>query len=275
MVLHVIGLGLGDEKDVTIKGLEKIKAADFVYLEIYTAVLGVKKETLEAYYGQPIIEADRTLVESGCEEMLQRAKEHRVAFLVVGDPFCATTHSDLMLRAKEMDVRVDVVHNASIMNAVGICGLQMYRFGETVSIPFFEDSWRPESFYDKMVANQRMGLHTLCLLDIKVKEQTLQNMLRGNQIFEAPRFMTVNQAVDEILEVHEKRQELAQPVRGFGLARLGSDSQMIAAGTFEELRTFDFGGPLHSLVLCCPDTSLHELEMQFFDFFRTHHSLAG
>ena len=37
----------------------------------------------------------------------------------------ATTHSDLMLRAKEMDVRVDVVHNASIMSAVGICGLQV------------------------------------------------------------------------------------------------------------------------------------------------------
>ena len=58
----------------------------------------------------------------------------------------------------------------------------MYRFGETVSIPFFEDSWRPESFYDKMVANQRMGLHTLCLLDIKVKEQTLQNMLRCGRV---------------------------------------------------------------------------------------------
>jgi diphthine synthase len=32
---------------------------------------------------------------------------------------------------------VRVIHNASIMNAVGACGLQLYRFGEAVSIVFF------------------------------------------------------------------------------------------------------------------------------------------
>ena len=71
-----------------------------------------------------------------------------MAFLVVGDPFGATTHSDLVLRAKELGIPhqvcemffmrvsskiiVKVVHNASIMNAVGCCGLQLYNFGETV-----------------------------------------------------------------------------------------------------------------------------------------------
>lgn len=42
---------------------------------------------------------------------------------------------------------VKVFHNASIMNAVGACGLQLYRFGEAVSIVFFEPNWRPDSFY--------------------------------------------------------------------------------------------------------------------------------
>ena len=71
----------------------------------------------------PIIEADREFVESGCQEMIQQAKTEIVSFLVVGDPFCATTHSDLYLRCVEDGVKVEVIHNASIVSAVGCCGL--------------------------------------------------------------------------------------------------------------------------------------------------------
>lgn len=63
-----------------------------------------------------------------------------------------------------MRVDVKVVHNASVMNAIGICGLQLYRYGETVSIPFFTETWRPDSFYEKIERNRNLGLHTLCLL---------------------------------------------------------------------------------------------------------------
>lgn len=48
----------------------------------------------------------------------------------------------------------------------------MYRFGEIVSVPFFTEKWRPDSFYDKMLANKKSGLHTLVLVDIKVKERS-------------------------------------------------------------------------------------------------------
>lgn len=68
------------------------------------------------------------------------------------------------MRAKQLGVTVKVIHNASIMNAIGACGLQLYRFGETISIPFFTDTWRPDSFYEKIKKNREMGLHTLCLL---------------------------------------------------------------------------------------------------------------
>lgn len=63
-----------------------------------------------------------------------------------------------------MGIDVKIVHNASVMNAIGICGLQLYRYGETVSIPFFTNTWRPDSFYEKIQRNRSMGLHTLCLL---------------------------------------------------------------------------------------------------------------
>lgn len=146
MVLHMIGLGLADEKDVTMKGYENIKQCEFVYIEAYTSILLTSHETLEAFYEKKFIEADREFVESGCEEMIEKAKTSEVAFCVVGDPFSATTHSDLFIRCKEQGVDVKVIPNASIITAMGVTGLQLYRFGEIVSIPFFTETWKPYSF---------------------------------------------------------------------------------------------------------------------------------
>ena len=98
MVLYMIGLGLSDEKDITLKGLEAVKRSKKVYLEKYTAVLMCNKDKLEELFEREVIEADREFVESGCEVMIEEAKTEEVSFLVVGDPFCATTHSDLFLR---------------------------------------------------------------------------------------------------------------------------------------------------------------------------------
>jgi diphthamide biosynthesis methyltransferase len=46
MPLFIIGLGLGDEKDVTVKGAEAIAKCDRVFLEAYTSVLGVSAAAL-------------------------------------------------------------------------------------------------------------------------------------------------------------------------------------------------------------------------------------
>ncbi len=91
---------------------------------------------MEAFYGLPIELADRNMVESDAERIYVQAKDNNVAFLVVGDPLCATTHLDLMLRAKAIGVKVEVVHNTSVMGAAASCGLQLYQYGYTVSIPW-------------------------------------------------------------------------------------------------------------------------------------------
>mmetsp|Transcript_76905 Transcript_76905/g.135486 ORF Transcript_76905/g.135486 Transcript_76905/m.135486 type:complete len:285 (-) Transcript_76905:25-879(-) len=269
MVLWMIGLGLGDDGDITVKGLQAVKKAEHVYLEAYTSILpGLDRESLAAAYGVPeIIEADRELVESGCEEMLERAKKSDVCFLVVGDPLCATTHTDLWLRAQQRDIPVKVIHNASVMNAVASCGLQLYRFGETVSIPFWLDGWRPDSWYEKIAKNKKAGLHTLCLLDIKVKEQSVENLMRGKKIYEPARFMTVAQALEQLREVEKNRKEgvAGDEAMVMGLARLGRDDQVIRAGPCKEVADMDFGGPLHSLVICADE--LHELEIEFIEFY--------
>lgn len=68
------------------------------------------------------------------------------------------------MRAREVNVKTQIVHNASILNAIGVTGLQLYSFGETVSIPFFTETSELESFFDKICENKKRGLHTLCLL---------------------------------------------------------------------------------------------------------------
>jgi diphthine methyl ester synthase len=78
----------------------------------------------------------------------------------------ATTHTDLALRARALGVKTKVIHNASIINAVSSCGLQLYNFGQVVSLPFFTDTWKPDSWYEKIRENEKLGLHTLILLGI-------------------------------------------------------------------------------------------------------------
>ena len=215
-----------------------------VYIEAYTSILAVPKERLEAAWGVKIEVAPRELCESHVEPILERARTEDVSMLVVGDPFGATTHCDLLARAKELGVPHKVVHNASIMNAIGCCGLQLYRFGETVSICFFTSTWQPDSFYDKLVQNAAAGLHTLALVDIKVREATLPSMARGKPEYLPPRFMTVRQACQQLIATEAKRgRGVCTPAtRAVGVARVGADDQVVVQGTLQELQSVDFGG---------------------------------
>ena len=45
-MLYLIGLGLGDAADITVKGLEAVKRCSRVYLEAYTSVLTGGQEAL-------------------------------------------------------------------------------------------------------------------------------------------------------------------------------------------------------------------------------------
>ncbi|KAI5463210.1 tetrapyrrole methylase [Mariannaea sp. PMI_226] len=264
-MLYLVGLGLSDETDITVKGLEVVKKASRVYLEAYTSILLVDQSVLEAYYGRSITIADREMVESNSEEILRNAQNEDVAFLVVGDPFGATTHTDLVLRARELQIPVRTVPNASIMSGIGACGLQLYNFGQTVSMVFFTENWKPASFYDRIKENREIGLHTLVLVDIKVKEPSLENLARGRMIYEPPRYMTVGQCASQMLEIEDEKQEgvYSKDSLAIGAARVGGKTEKFVAGTLEELCSQDeeLGPPLHSLVLLGRRT--HELEHDY------------
>src|SRR5437867_3947759 len=112
--LVFIGLGLFDEKDITVKGLEAAKVADFVFAEFYTSSLrGTTLETLRLMVGKPIRVLSRKDLEQG-SEVLEAARHGTVALLVPGDPMAATTHVELRLRANEEGIRTRIVHGPSI-----------------------------------------------------------------------------------------------------------------------------------------------------------------
>jgi diphthine synthase len=233
-MLYLIGLGLSNEKDITVRGLEAIKKCDKVYLEGYTSLLQISKEQLEEYYGKEIIIADREMTEQGDEAIISEAKEKDVAFLIIGDVFSATTHIQLFKLAKEKEVKVEVINNASVLNAVGIVGLELYKYGKITSIPFIEDHPQLETPYNVLKENGEM--HTLFLLDLKPGED---------------KYMTVNSALSILEKIEERKKEglISDETLVVGCARLGCSDFIVKSGKLSEIKKFDFGAPLHCLII--------------------------
>ncbi len=234
MALYLIGLGLCVEKDISLKGLEAVKNCSVVYLEHYTSILQVGKEKLETLYGKSVVLAAREFVEDG-KEILKQSVNEDVALLVVGDPMAATTHVDLFLEARKKGILVQVIHNASVFNAVGVTGLQLYKFGKTTSIPF--DLGRlVEAPYNVIKENLSLGLHSLVLLDLDCA---------------TGRFMTVNEGLQILLDIEKKKKEkiVTEKTLAVGVARLGSSEMVIRHGTVAELLAVDFGTAPHCIII--------------------------
>ena len=242
-MIYLIGMGLWDEKDLSIRGLEIAKKADRVFLENYTSsLMGLDTGDLEELVQKPIEPLSREDMEND-PRFLKDAVNHNIAILVGGDPLVATTHHDLILRAREAGINVRVIHNASIISAIAETGLHIYKFGRTVTIPFWTENFKPTSFFKHILENISSGLHTLVLLDIDKKNN---------------RYMTANEGLKRIQELDNERKIKTAIV----VARLGSDSPLIRYGTVEALINQDFGPPLHSIVV---PGELHVLEKDYLE----------
>ncbi len=221
-MLYIIGIGLDCEKDITVKGLEAVKQADYIYLESYTSILNKSVSELEKFYGKKIIPANRDLVESKTGEILAKAKKENVAFLVIGDPFSATTHIDLYLSAKKSGIKTKVINNASVLAAVGITGLQLYKFGKTTSIPFPQENFMPETPYDILKENLGINAHTLLLLDLKPSEN---------------KFMSISEGINYLwkIELLKNKKIFTQNTFCIACSKLGSSNCIIKAGKAKDI----------------------------------------
>ncbi len=234
--LVFIGLGLNDEKGISLKGLEETKSADHIFMETYTSLMpDFSLERLEELCNRKIQEVSRSdLEDKNGTVILEAAKRGKTVFLVPGDPFIATTHVTLRIDAEKQGIKTRIVHGASIMSAIiSLSGLHNYKFGKTVTIPFPENF--SETPYNVIAQNKKMGLHTLCLLDLKAVEK---------------QFLGINQAIKMLLSVEEKNKKgvITQDTVAVGVARAGSNNPCLKADFLKDLVLFDFGEPPYSLI---------------------------
>lgn len=244
MTLYLIGIGLSDEKDITVKGLEAVKICDHIYLESYTSRLQCTKEDLEDFYGKDVILADRDLIETRIEdEILAKAKGKDVALLVIGDPFSATTHVDIMQRARSLGIDVNVINNASVLTAVGIVGLELYKYGKVTSIPFHNENVKaPIDVYN---SNKDSGLHTLFLLDLDPMNS---------------RYMTIKEACQYLIS-----HGINSDTMCVGVAGLGSIKPEIIYATVDDIQGKQFSLLPQSLII---PGNLHFVEDETLQFWK-------
>jgi diphthine synthase len=232
-----VGLGLHDEKGISLRGLEEVKSADNVFMELYTSLLpDFSLKRFEEICGKKVTVVSRQDLEERNGECILRAAEHgETVLLVPGDPMIATTHVALRIQAEKRGIRTRLIHGASILSAViGLSGLHSYKFGKSVTIPF-PDVTSSETPYNVISENLKLGLHTLCLLDINAEEK---------------RYLRVPDALKKLLEIEAKRKEQTVTMKtlAVGIAKAGSNNPKVKANFIKELLANDFGAPPHTLI---------------------------
>jgi diphthine synthase len=213
-MLTIIGLGLFNELDLTLRSVEEAKNSDKVYIELYTSKWHGNVQNLEKIIGRKVIELKRKDLEEESRKILEDARNQKIVLFVEGDPLVQTTHQSLLEEAKEIGIKTEIIHNASIISAVAETGLHSSKFGRYVTIPFPEKTgWElPESVFGIIRENKARGLHTLCLLDVVAEED---------------RFMKVNEALEILLEGEVVTKDMKIVV----FANAGSNSPLIVYDT--------------------------------------------
>jgi diphthine synthase len=240
--LAFVGLGLSDEQGLSERARKVLAASEVIFAEEYTAVAPEGTlERLARLVGRPVRRLDRALVESEGPILEALAAHGRVALLVVGDPFAATTHVALRLAAERAGHSWTYYPNASILTAAaGLLGLMPYRFGRTVSLPLPSPSFAPMSPLEHIAANRQRGLHTLVLLDLRPEEG---------------KYLTASAALALLRERDPGGRLLTDADRLAVVARVGRDDANAWVAPFARLQRVDFGPPMHTLVVLA--SSLH------------------
>ncbi|RLI73974.1 diphthine synthase [Archaeoglobales archaeon] len=238
-MLTFVGLGLWDEKDVSIKGYEVVKKADEVYVEFYTSkLIGTNINKLSEFFNKEIEILDRKDLEEESWRIIEKALKRNVVILTPGDPMIATTHSALKLEAERKGIKTSIIHGSSIVSAVcGLTGLHNYRFGRSATISYSYKGKVSKTPIDVIKKNWDMDAHTLLYLDLH------------------PKPMSINEALDILLELEKMEDKYA-----VGIARAGSEEPFIKCDRIGKLLNVDFGEPLHVLVILAK--TLHFMEFE-------------
>ena len=246
-MLYFVGLGLFSEDDISYKGFKALQSVDCIYAEFYTAkLMGGNIDNLIDKLDVPFITLKREDVED-CNVIINEAMTKDIAFVTAGDSLMATTHTELYVEAVNKGIETRIIHGSSIFSAApALAGLQAYKFGKTTTVPFPDENFFPHSPYDAIKLNSSIGLHTLVLLDIQAHKD---------------RYMTINEAIDYLRKVESERGEhvFDDDCIVIGIAQAGSDHPIVKGGRVAYVADFDFGNPLHCMIV---PGDLHFLEAE-------------
>ena len=251
--LWLIGIGPGDLGHMTERARSVARGCKKRYLEGYTAVLPTEQEALLESVVGPWERMMRPSVESP-EALLDESRNDSVALLVVGDPMQATTHIDLEARCMEEGIGFEVIPGMSATSlAVSLSGLQSYKFGRQVTLPYPYGDYLATSPLEMILRNIEVGLHTLVLLDLDPTGMGL----------DLPTPMSPSQAISTLGEMEEKWLEERDGLDSTGvkknalavnewegvlLSDVGTKGQRVFSGSLKEISKVQ-GGRVHSLII--------------------------
>ena len=168
-----------------------------------------------------------------------------MVLLVAGDPFVATTHVALRVAVERWGHAWRYIPGATVLSAVpSLLGLQHYRFGRTVSLPFPEPNFAPSSPLELIRRNRASDAHTLVLLDLRPEER---------------QFLTAGRAIRILRELDRGEPPLFPDGTMLGVvARVGRSDAAAWFGPAELLERTPFGDPPHAVVVPAPTLHFEE-----------------
>jgi len=249
--LWLIGIGPGDLEHMTERARSVARGCKKRYLEGYTAVLPIDQEALLESVVGPWKRLMRPSVESP-EALMDESRNDSVALMVVGDPMQATTHIDLEARCIEEGIGFEVIPGMSATSlAVSLSGLQSYKFGRQVTLPYPYGDYLATSPLKMILRNLESGLHTLVLLDLDPTGM-------GSNL---PTPMSPSQAISALEGMEEKWLEEGDSIEwvnksvlavngweGMLLSDVGTKGQRVLSGSLQEISKIQ-GGWVHSLII--------------------------
>ncbi len=256
MVLIILGLGTSIDY-LSLEALDHLSRADIVFLETYTSIApGMGYDRIKRIVlGELRFVSRRDLEEEAGKTILREAEQRYVVLAVAGDPMIATTHVNLVIEAARRGIDYAIIPGLSgIQASISLSGLQVYKFGRTVTLTYPEQYYKPFSTIEAIRENIERGLHTLVLLDIR---------------FDEGRAMSISEASKILLDIEEEycRRNNCEPILGetigVGIARAGSREAAVRADLIRNLGDYEYPPPPHSIVVT---GNLHPVELEALVF---------
>ena len=234
-MLWFIGLGISGADSISVSTQKILKQADIVYFEQFTSPISKSEtEKIKKLAKSKLKIAKRWMVEDGTE-ILKNAKKKKVVLLTYGDPYIATTHIELRVRAIQEKIKTQTVHGASsITSLVGEAGLHYYKIGKIVTI--MSELKTMTTPYYVIYKNIVDGNHTVLLLEY-------------NQ--DSKFFLDPKKALDALIQTEKEQKRNVIKLSTFVIvaSRIGFKNQKIISGKISTLKKTDFGKPPHTIII--------------------------